>query len=110
MEMREGTSHFFLKAVFHARLERQENRWKYISRDSIKMARNRIRHLLNLNLCTNFNCHLPESHAHINSSRLFPMTFIPGVPGSDLGIIEISFSPNKSSRRMSSWYSLQKDN
>ena len=66
------------------------------------MAGNRIRYLSNLNVCTNFVGHLPESHAHvINISRLFPTTFIPGVPGSDLGLIEISFFPNKSSRRMS---------
>lgn len=65
------------------------------------MAGNRIRYLSNLNVCTNFVSHLPESHAHVtNISRLFPTTFIPGVPGSDLGLIEISFSPNKSSRRM----------
>jgi hypothetical protein len=99
-----------LKAVFQARLERQEKHRRYISTDSIKMVGNRIRHLLNLNLYTNIIGHLPESHAHINSSRLFPTTFIPGVPGSDLGITEISFSPNKTSRRMSNWYSLKTDN
>ena len=99
-----------LKAVFQARLERQENHRRYISTDSIKMAGNRIRQLLNFNLCTNFIGHLPESHAHINSSRLFPTTFIPGFHGSDLGIIEISFSPNKTSRGMSNWYSLKTDN
>jgi hypothetical protein len=99
-----------LKAVFQARLERQENHRRYLSTESIKMAGNRIRHLLNLNLCNIFVGHLPESHAHINSSRLFPTTFIPGVPGSDLGIIEISFSPNKSSRRMCNWYGFKTDN
>jgi len=74
------------------------------------MAGNRIRHLLNLNLCTDFIGHLPEWHAHINSSRLFPTTIISGVPGTDLGIIEIYFSPNKGSRRISNWRSLKTDN
>jgi len=96
MEMRDGTSHSLSESSFSGSPGKAEK-----STESIKMAENRIRQLPNLNLCTNFIGRLPESQAHINSSRLFPTTFIPGVPGSDLGINEISFSSNKSSRRVS---------